>query len=107
MFLVDVLEECGCDVIGTAPSAAEALVAARAGVDVVFIDIGLRGTMDGIDTAVKLRAEHGAAIVFTSGASGLDIEQRSQAAEPLAFLQKPFLAADVEAVLARAAKLPR
>ena len=105
MFLVDILEDLDCAIVATVESGAEAVKAAETGFDLAFVDIGLKGGMDGVETALKLRDMHRSAIVFTSGASGPDIMQRTEAAAPLAFLLKPFGASEVEAIVARAAEL--
>jgi CheY-like chemotaxis protein len=105
MFLVDILEDLDCAVIATVDSGAEAIKAAEKGFDLAFVDIGLKGGMDGVETAVRLRGMHRGPIVFTSGASGPELMQRTEAAAPLAFLLKPFGASEVEAIVARAAEL--
>ena len=102
LFLVDVLEDLGCIIVGTASSGEEAFKTAEQGFDLAFVDIGLAGAMDGIDTAHQLREQFGGTIVFTSGASGAEVTRRTDAIAPLAFLLKPFGPAEVEAVVARA-----
>lgn len=105
MFLVDILEDLNCTIVATVSSGDEAIRAAALGFDLAFVDIGLKGGMDGIETALRLRETGGAQIVFTSGASGPDIVRRTEQASPLAFLMKPFGTAEVETVVARAIEL--
>ena len=57
--------------------------------DLAVIDIGLAGTVDGIDGGRRLRVELGVPIIFVSGRG--DPQTRARAAEigPAAFLEKP------------------
>jgi CheY-like chemotaxis protein len=105
MFLVDILEDLDCTIVATVGSGDEAIKAAKQGFDLAFIDIGLKGAIDGVETALRLREMHAAPIVFTSGASGPEVTRRTDAVAPLAFLLKPFGTAEVEAVVARAVEL--
>jgi CheY-like chemotaxis protein len=89
-YTTDILEEAGHRVVGTAASAEEALrVVETTEIDVAVVDITLRGRMDGIDLAHRLR-QMGLRHLFISGSGDPTTLKRAQETGPLAFLQKPF-----------------
>lgn len=58
--------------------------------DLVVMDISLRGPMDGIEAATRIRSEFDIPVIFlTAYADGATL-QRAKAAEPFAYLLKPF-----------------
>jgi two-component system, response regulator PdtaR len=80
----------GYEVLGPARSMAAGLYLAQVKrPDLAIIDIGLAGTVNGIEGGRRLRVELGLPIVFVSGRG--DAETRMRAAEigPVAFLEKP------------------
>ena len=72
--------------------------------DLVLMDIRLAGDLDGIETALALRAQ-GVRSVFASANSDPGTVRRGETAQPLGWLRKPFsdhvLIAAVEAALAK------
>ncbi len=98
-FTTDILEEGGHIVVGTAASAEEALRwVDDHEIDVAIIDIKLKGSMDGIDLAHRLRKK-GLRHLFISGSGDPATLKRAQETGPLAFLQKPFSQERLLAVL--------
>lgn len=104
LFLVDVLEEMGQTVVGTATSPEAALAtAAGAPPQIAIIDANLGGSGDGIALAGQLQALHATRIIFLSGDASLSTNPAVHALKPLAVLQKPCLTGELEAAM-RAAK---
>ena len=84
------LTDAGFEVVATVASGEEALVAAaQVQPDLVLMDIRLAGSMDGIDAALPLRSL-GIRCVFASANSDPGTVTRSEAAEPLGWIRKPF-----------------
>jgi signal transduction histidine kinase len=91
-------------VVATAEDAVAA--AAAAPFDLVLTDIVLRGPMDGITAAMKIRTDYGIPIVFLTAYGDLRTLSRARDAEPYGYLIKPFhaeaLRATVDTALRRA-----
>lgn len=84
------LDTAGYDVLGVVARGEDALEQALAErPDLVLMDIRLAGTMNGIETALALR-EHGIRSLFASANTDAETIARSQAAQPLGWLRKPF-----------------
>lgn len=84
------LTDAGFEVVAIAATGEEAVVAAlEVRPDLLLMDIRLAGDMDGIDTALALRA-HGLRCLFASANSDPATVARGAAAEPLGWLRKPF-----------------
>lgn len=87
MMLVDL----GYHVAGIVADGARAVeVAGRVQPDLVMMDIVLRGPLDGIEAARRLRADHGLRVVFISGQSDRATRDRADGVEPLGYLPKPY-----------------
>ena len=66
--------------------------------DIVFMDIVLRGELNGIDTAEILAGDH-IGVIFLSAYSDQSVRKRTEALNPLGYLTKPFHSNDLKAVL--------
>lgn len=96
------VRELGYELVGVAPSAAEARGLFRELMpDVVVLDIRLKGADDGIALALQLNAERAVPLIFVSSLQDAATFERARAAGPFAFLPKPYDAA----VLGRAIEL--
>jgi diguanylate cyclase (GGDEF)-like protein len=85
------LEDDGYEIAGIADSAAQALmVAEREQPDLVLMDVRIRGDVDGVDAASKLRAELGVPVVFLTGNTDDPTFQRALKVGAGGFLTKPF-----------------
>lgn len=103
MDLAEILAEWDYKVCGVAGNAALALeLAARHKPNLALVDVGLRGEVDGIDLAVRLRREHSLPSIIVSGALSSELAERAQAARPAGFLAKPYMPWELEKVLAEA-----
>ncbi|GAB4276922.1 MAG: hypothetical protein Kow0080_27580 [Candidatus Promineifilaceae bacterium] len=58
--------------------------------DLMLMDIKLKGVMDGIDTAVKIRQQHNIPVIFLTAFADEPTLERAKAAEPYGYLLKPF-----------------
>lgn len=67
--------------------------------DLVLLDLGLAGKMDGFETAVRIRSEYGIPIVFLTGSAD-PVALGRIAAMGLTCLSKPFDAESLEEALA-------
>ncbi|MDW7679842.1 MAG: response regulator [bacterium] len=57
----------------------------------IFMDIGLKGKIDGIETARRIRAEQQTPIIYlTAYADEKTIEKAKTISDPLIYLLKPF-----------------
>jgi two-component system, response regulator PdtaR len=103
MDLAEILKEWNYAVCGVAGTAAKALeLAARHKPRLALVDVGLRGEMDGIDLAVRLRREFSLPSIIITGALSSALTERAEAARPAGFLAKPYMPWELEKVLAEA-----
>jgi two-component system, cell cycle sensor histidine kinase and response regulator CckA len=85
------LQSMGYDVCGIAASGEAALEkAAHDRPELALIDIKLRGTYDGIETAQLLRQKFGTAAIFLTAHSDSATIERAKFTEPLGYIIKPF-----------------
>lgn len=94
------LEELGYQVVGIAASETEAIDLARnSKPDLTLMDIRLKGPIDGIDTARRLRAELNLRSVYLSAYTDENTMSRVSATYPLGFVQKPYSASQLKTAL--------
>lgn len=67
--------------------------------DLVLMDIGLKGEMDGIDTARLVRERFHIPIVYLTAYSETDVLERAKVTQPFGYLIKPFRYSDLKAVI--------
>jgi PAS domain S-box-containing protein len=58
--------------------------------DLVVMDIGLRGDIDGIDAARQIRAEADIPVIFITAFSDQETLQRAKGSEPFGYILKPI-----------------
>jgi len=63
--------------------------------DLTLLDIRLKGTLDGIDTATVLRDRFGVPTVFLTAHSDAPTLARAKAADPLGYVLKPYTEKDL------------
>jgi two-component system, response regulator PdtaR len=86
----DSLSDMGFEVVGFAQTGESAISqASEKTPDLVLMDIQLRGSMDGIEAATKIKAEVGCPIVFQTAYAEDTVLERATAAEPYGYLVKP------------------
>jgi two-component system, response regulator PdtaR len=101
--LQDILEDAGHTVVGIAPAMQQAidLAAGAMPFDVAILDIDLAGCDDGIETAHRLRAEHGIDALFVSARIEEEARARELGWRPIGFIAKPFMETQILAALSR------
>jgi CheY-like chemotaxis protein len=81
----------GYEVVGITDTAEEVVRAAGdLQPDVVFMDITLKGVLDGITAAVAIRGRTGAPVVFLTAHADEKTMKRSVFAGPFEYILKPF-----------------
>ena len=85
------LVQLGYVVPDVARSGEEALeLVKRIAPDLVLMDIRLSGALDGIETAARIKADHGAPVIFLTALADQETIARAKATEPYGYLLKPF-----------------
>jgi CheY-like chemotaxis protein len=85
------LAKLGFDVCGSAGTGAEALdCVAKMQPDIVLMDIGLHGEMDGIEAAGQIKKNSSIPVIFVTAHTGGEILSRAKAVNPDGFVKKPF-----------------
>lgn len=67
--------------------------------DLILMDIGLGGQMDGIEAAEKIWIQYEVPAIFLTGRADNRTLQRARLAEPLGFLLKPFQRANLHSTI--------
>lgn len=94
------LSQMGYDVVGIASSGAAAVeMAKKLTPDLILMDIVMPGEMDGIDAARIIRKENGTPFIFLTAHNDRSIIRRAKALEPLGYILKPFLDAQIAAAI--------
>jgi PAS domain S-box-containing protein len=89
--IVSMLERLGYAVAGVAFSAQEAIEQTRdTQPDLVLMDIGLPGEMDGVAVAQEVRTRFGTPVVYLTAYSDEATLQRAKIAQPFGYVLKPF-----------------
>lgn len=102
----DFLEDLGYSVPGLAATGEEAVRAAEElSPDLILMDIGLKGEMDGIEAAERIRSRFDVPIIYLTGQGDQATVERAKLTGPFAYLRKPLdekdLPVAVEIALAR------
>jgi two-component system, response regulator PdtaR len=94
------LTQLGHKAIEVVATGEEAIIAAeRHRPDLILMDIGLDGDMDGIDAAQKILNRFGIRSLFFTGVSDPDTRARAALADPVAFLDKTSSKAELGSVI--------
>jgi PAS domain S-box-containing protein len=95
--IVRYLKRSGYEVAACVASGEDALVeAARSRPHLALMDIGLRGDLDGVQTAERLQARFDVPVVFLTGLADDATIQRSHDAAAFGYLVKPFRPDDLK-----------
>jgi PAS domain S-box-containing protein len=65
-------------------------------IDLILMDIQIRGALSGIDVAQKIRSTHNIPVVFLSSFTDPDTVELAKKSEPYGFLSKPVEANDLQ-----------
>jgi PAS domain S-box-containing protein len=92
--------EFGCEVVGVAESADEALMAVEDNMpDLALMDVRIVGSLDGIQTARLLRETYGIPTIFLTSYSDDTTTARAAREMPYGYLTKPFQSRELRATL--------
>jgi len=95
------LTRLGYIVVGIAASGPQAIAAAyQLQPNLVLMDIGLQGEMDGIEAAQHIQADRQVPIIYLTASIDEATMQRAQTTSPWGFLHKPFRERDLQDVIA-------
>lgn len=91
MFITNTLKKLGFKIVGEARDGQKAIELAREQKpDLMLMDIGITGDIDGIETAHKIAKTQSIPIVFLTGNSDKATLNRAHEANPLKVLFKPI-----------------
>jgi CheY-like chemotaxis protein len=84
------IEKCGYETLETVDNGADAIEDVKKfNPDVVLMDIRINGEMDGIETALKIREISQAPIIFLTGNSDENTQERAKMSGQIGYLVKP------------------
>ena len=85
------LRRYGYQVVGIASTGAEAISLSRQlEPNLILMDIGLRGGIDGIDTAAEIREHWNVPFIYLTGNTSEETLSRAMATQPLGYIAKPI-----------------
>ena len=94
--LQDRLVDLGYQVVANVDNGEDALlVISKEAPDLILMDVHLAGTLDGIETAIRLRETTNTPLIFLTSNSDEVTFRRARQARPQAFLSKPFRGRDL------------
>jgi DNA-binding NarL/FixJ family response regulator len=97
------LEALGYKVLGPASNSEDARrIAALENPDLLLMDVTIQGKPDGIDTALAITQDLPAKVIFLTAHSDAATRLRAASLNPLAFLQKPWTARQMQQALSAA-----
>lgn len=64
--------------------------------DIILMDVGLKGDLDGVDTAQEILSNYDIPVIFLTANSDPETFRRAKHTRPFAFITKPFEAIDLE-----------
>ena len=92
------LENIGYEVVGIASTGQEAIdISLEKTPDVILMDIMLKGEMDGIEAAEKIRKFQDNHIIYTTAYSDAELLERAKLTEPNGYILKPLISKEVDA----------
>ncbi len=90
----------GYDIAGWVISGEEAVAEVEAASpDLVLMDIHLKGSIDGIEAAERIREKHDVPVVFVTALADDDTLGRAKVADPFGFILKPFSERDLRSTI--------
>jgi DNA-binding LytR/AlgR family response regulator len=103
------LESIGYEIAGILPKGEDALTSiSQTPPDIILMDIALKGTMDGIQTARYIFEKYQIPVIFLTANADDATFERAKSSRPYAFISKPFQPTDlqraIELALARIAE---
>lgn len=103
VLLADIIDSLGHEVCGHASSGGGAIfMAERLKPDLMIADVGLDGSMDGIEVAAEVKKTLGISTIFISGSLDEETRSRAEKVGQLGFLPKPYAPESIRKVLTNA-----
>jgi len=94
--IVTRLRKLGYGDVATAATGADAICQAeRVRPHLVFMDVTLKGDMDGIKAAEIIHGRFGSSIVYVTAHSDSSVRDRAMATSPAGYILKPFTTGDL------------
>ena len=91
MDIANTLRKLGHEVTDTVPSGEQALARVKENrPDLIFMDIGLKGEMDGIETATQIRSLYSIPVIFLTAFVDEKTLDRAKGTVPAGYITKPF-----------------
>ena len=91
MDIANTLRKLGYEVTDTVPSGEQALASVKENrPDLIFMDIGLKGEMDGIETAAQIRSLYSIPVIFLTAFVDEKTLDRAKGTVPAGYITKPF-----------------
>jgi len=108
LHLTEMLEKAGYRMAGTVFSGESALRNLRESPlpDLILMDIGLAGSLDGIETARQVRRDFSIPLIFVTAYTSERMLKRMHEVAPDGVIVKPFMDDDLLAVIAKAVARP-
>lgn len=98
--LHEILEVLEHEVVGSADNANTALKLLRENkVDLILLDIQIKGDTDGVELAEKIKEEHTIPFIFTTAFADGDTIQRAREKGPYGYIVKPYGINDINAAI--------
>jgi CheY-like chemotaxis protein len=99
----NILNRLGFTVSGVAFSGEEAIeILQESGPDLILMDIGLKGDIDGIEAAKIIKTNHNIPVIFLTGFADENTLARAKEADPAGYIIKPINEEELEAALNKA-----
>ena len=85
------LEEFGYNVLKTVSLGEDAIRSAEKNKpDLILMDVRLRGSLDGYETAIKIRRQSNMPVIYTTGGDQYQIDEKAKGTKPYDYIIKPF-----------------
>ena len=98
-----IVEHLGHSVVASVHTGREAIEKVRTeNPDVILMDIGLGGDLDGIETMEEIRKSSSVPVIYLSGDSGSRNSERIKAIGPIGYLTKPVKKYELESTFKKA-----
>lgn len=91
LFISKVLGNSGYEIVGEATNCDQVLELLEVcEPDVILMDIGIAGNLDGIETVIKLRTKHNYPVIYVTGNSDDATIKRAENTHPVGIIYKPI-----------------
>lgn len=94
--LAAIVKDKNYDLVFLSESVAEAKEALKQGVDLVLLDIKVKGKQNGLDLAQHINEHYGTPFIFISSKFDAAVLEQAKTLKPFGFLTKPFKSIDVD-----------